>query len=516
MAPEIEHENTPEKAFDAASSAAPAKKRNRKPLVWILGCVLVVVAVLLWLLFGGNVTKQVNVEAGSPSVNPNDHLHIRWLGSASFASDLSSLNVSKPGDYPVQIRFCGRVYDSMIRVVDTVAPTAVTQDVTTISVHVPDPEDYIAQVNDATQVHAEYAAQPDMNVAGVQTVSLQLTDEGGNVTSVEATLNVIIDTQAPVMEGAVDLETYRGQEPGYLDNITVTDDLDAAPVLTVDDSGVNLQNGGTYPVVYTCTDISGNSCSKTVSLTVIVDESAPTIFGVQPISLYAGSTVSYRSGIKLQDDTDANPKLTIDSSGVDLSTPGVYMVTYIATDGAGNESRIATNVTVAEKSSSYVEEDVIFEKVDSILASIITEDMTNAQKVNAVYNYIKRNYSYTSTADKTDVYQAAYRTMVRRSGNCFSFYAISKLMFDRLGLPNLSATRIKNPYRPFNHYWNMVSLDGGETYYYFDTCPRSPSKVNRYLMTDADLDYYDNHIIRGYYTRDLELYPTTPEELPEL
>ena len=46
--------------------------------------------------------------------------------------------------------------------------------------------------------------------------------------------------------------------------------------------------------------------------------------------------------------------------------------------------------------------------------------------------------------------------------------------------------------------------------------PRKPSMSDRYLMTDADLARFDSKYIRGYYTRDLDLYPTTPEEKPEV
>ena len=510
----------PEEPSPVSEKKKQPRKRSRAPLIaliCVLVCVLALsVAVLMWFVSGSNIQEYVTVEAGSQTINPNDHLKIRWIDSASYVSDLSTLNINKPGDYPVQILFCNNVYDSVIRVADTVAPTAVTKDVAVIAVHPPVAEDFIAEVKDASQVTVAFAQEPDMTVAGEQTVSIALTDEGGNTVTVRATLNVTIDTQAPVIEGIADLQTYKGQPLDYLQGVTITDDLDAAPVLEVDDSQVDMEQGGTYPLTYTGTDESGNVNTQTVNVTVIVDENAPTIYGVQTISIYAGSTVSYRSGVMLEDDIDENPKLAIDSSKVDLSTPGTYEVTYIATDAAGNESTATATVKVAEKKSSYVEEDVIFAKADEILAKIITADMTNAQKVKAIYDYVVKNYSYTSYADKTDVYQAAYKMMTKRSGNCFSYYAVSKLFFDRLNMPNLMVTRKYNIYRPYNHYWNMVSIDGGETYYHYDATPRKPSMSDRYLMTDADLARFDSKYIRGYYTRDLDLYPTTPEEKPEV
>ena len=62
------------------------------------------------------------------------------------------------------------------------------------------------------------------------------------------------------------------------------------------------------------------------------DTTAPTILGVNKLSVFVGSTVAYRSGILVTDDVDPNPKLTIDSSFVNLSAPGTYQLTF---DGKG-------------------------------------------------------------------------------------------------------------------------------------------------------------------------------------
>ena len=66
------------------------------------------------------------------------------------------------------------------------------------------------------------------------------------------------------------------------------------------------------------------------------DTLPPQIMGVNHLAVFVGSTVSYRSGILVTDDTDPVPALSVDSSRVDLTTPGTYPVTYTATDRAGN------------------------------------------------------------------------------------------------------------------------------------------------------------------------------------
>ena len=500
-------------SFDA--SEAKSTSGTKRLLIVLAIVVLITLATVAaaWFLVVENIADEVTVEAGSGAVDANDYRLRDWNIPASFATDLSSVDLNVPGVYPVKISYCGRVFDAAIRVVDTVSPEASVQDLSTLSTVLPDPGEFFTEVRDVTQVTASYETEPDLTLEGDQTVTLLLTDEGGNTSQWQATLTVIHDKQPPVIEGARDQVIYRGQEPDYLSGVTITDDLDDAPVLTADDSGVDLTRGGEYRLTYRGVDASGNETTQTVTVTVIADETAPSILGVQPISLYAGSTVSYRSGILVTDDHDENPTLSIDSTQVDLSQPGTYEVTYRAKDAAGNESSVTTTVTVEEKPESYVEEETIYAEVDELLAQITTEEMTDREKVEAVFKWITGHYSYYGDSDKTDWLQAAHALMTRRMGDCFNFYALSKLMLDRLGIPNITVTRSEDSLRRSNHYWSLVSVDGGETYYHFDTTPHSSGPSYRFcLVTDEYLDFYSTKVVLGYYTRDTSLYPATPTE----
>ena len=201
------------------------------------------------------------------------------------------------------------------------------------------------------------------------------------------------------------------------------------------------------------------------------DVTGPTILGVNPISVFLGSTVAYRSGILVTDDTDANPVLTVDSFQVDLTTPGTYPVYYSATDAAGNTTTVETTITVKDTPEGYVDEALINDMADELLVKIIKEEMTPADKVNAVYDWIEGHCYYIAKFDKSDYMQAAYRMLAENRGDCYGFYAVSRLLFDRLGLPNLTVTRLPNEVRTSNHWWNLVSLDGGENWYHFDSTP---------------------------------------------
>ena len=240
------------------------------------------------------------------------------------------------------------------------------------------------------------------------------------------------------------------------------------------------------------------------------DTTAPQILGVNKIAVFLGSTVSYRSGILVTDDSDPAPKLTIDSSQVNLSAPGTYPVYYNAADSAGNTTSVETTVTVSEAPASYVDEATIKAKADELLAQILTDGQTPEQQVNAIYDWIESHCYYIAEFDKSDYMQAAYLMLTTNRGDCYGFYAVSRLLFERMGLPNLTVTRLPNDVRTSNHWWNMVSLDNGESWYHFDSTPHLTYPTRTCLFTDAQLNEF-NLLMPNYYSFDHESVPETPE-----
>ena len=242
---------------------------------------------------------------------------------------------------------------------------------------------------------------------------------------------------------------------------------------------------------------------------VPADTTAPQIMGVNKLSVFVGSSVAYRSGSLVTAATDPNPTLTVDSQWVNLSAPGCYQLVYHATDSAGNESSVQTTVTVVEAPETYVDEALIKEKADELLAKILTDDMTPEQQVNTIYDWIESHCYYIAHFDKSDYMQAAYLMLTNNRGDCYGFYALSRLLFDRLGLPNLTVTRLPNEVRTTNHWWNMVSLDGGESWYHFDSTPHLTADARTCLVTDAYLEEF-NQQNPNYYYYDQASCPRTP------
>ena len=239
------------------------------------------------------------------------------------------------------------------------------------------------------------------------------------------------------------------------------------------------------------------------------DTVAPQIMGVNKLAVFMGSSIAYRSGILVSDDTDPAPKLSVDSSQVNLSAPGTYPVIYTATDSAGNATTVETTITVSEAPTTYVDEELIKETADALLAEIVNDRMTREEQVNAVYDWIAGHCYYIAEFDKSDYMQAAYLMMTTNRGDCYGFYAVSRLLFDRMGLPNLTVTRLPNETRTSNHWWNMVSLDGGESWYHFDSTPHMTYPTRTCLVTDTFLNDF-NLLMPNYYYFDHDSFPDTP------
>lgn len=322
-------------------------------------------------------------------------------------------------------------------------------------------------------------------------------------------LLIVEDTNKPEVS-VRDLTVYNPDT--YPDPMDYIDSIQDVTDVTVSYQTVpDLSISGKQNVEILVSDIAGNVTQVTGILTIVHDTAAPVITGVKNLEVYAGDTLSYRNDITVTDDQDPNPILEIDSSTVDLTTPGNYTVTYSSTDHAGNISTATASVTVHPKRENHVDPAVIYAAADDKLAQFITDDMTVREQVEAVYCWVNIHMQYAGNTDKTDWLQAGYESLMTLRGDCYAYFALNKLFLSRLGIPTIDVEKVKNYQTDSNHYWLMVSIDGGESYYHMDNI----WSLNLCLVTDAELDNFSRQY-NNCFNRDMSLYPPTPENpLPD-
>lgn len=321
----------------------------------------------------------------------------------------------------------------------------------------------------------------------------------------------VVDTTPPTAT-AKELSLFKGNSATPED--FVSDIKDFTDVTVKFKSEPDFTKPGQQNIVLVLTDACGNSSEISSVLNITEDSTPPIISGVKNLTVYVGQTVNYRKNIVVTDDCDANPSLTIDSKNVDTGKEGLYTITYKASDATGNVYEENATVNVIQKPTAEEQpvQDInalSIELADKVIASIITDGMTTTQKVEAIYNWARKNIGYSGKSDKSDYKIEAYNAFKNRSGDCYTYFAATKLLFERLAIPNIDVVKVKNYANDSNHYWSLVSVDGGSTYYHFDATPRLGSGDDFCLVTDAFIDAYSDSHSKSH-NRDKTLYPATP------
>ena len=210
------------------------------------------------------VVAEVVVEAGGPIPSVDEFV----LFGTSKEIITTNIDTAVPGKQKVRLKVDGFVYESVLNVVDTKPPVVEVQNCETfVGVNV-DAERFIVSVDDATEVTASFDGTVDTSKAGTITVNLVFTDGGGNKTAKTATLTVKEDNEPPVITAPTNIYYFIGDTISYRNNVTVTDNSGEDISISIDDSKVNLNVVGTYQVVYTATDPSGNTTTKSVDVVV--------------------------------------------------------------------------------------------------------------------------------------------------------------------------------------------------------------------------------------------------------
>ena len=287
-------------------------------------------------------------------------------------------------------------------------------------------------------------------------------------------------------------------------------------LVTMDDIiGTETQPSESTPSVGTSIPAS----SSVPASSAVKDTQAPVIEGAKNLEVYMGDAVSYRKGITVTDNVDTDLKVEVNNSKVDLTKPGVYEITYTAKDTAGNSAApVTVTLTVKVKPENFVDPEVIYAKADAILEKFIRDDMTDREKAEAVYVWTRRSVHLTYGSapkgfdhENADWLQTAYQLLNKdvSKGDCFYFFAVQKLLLQRLDIPTIDCEKIYDG--DSHHYWLLVSVDGGKSYYHFDNV----WSKQLCLVTDAELDAFSAAVDSNPFNRNKDLYPATPtEKLP--
>ncbi|MBR3701678.1 MAG: hypothetical protein IKM96_08040 [Clostridiales bacterium] len=274
-----EFDDDEEEEVDEKKHRRSRERKQRKhrylPYLIVLFLEILIAGAAVWAITVFNedtdlIVTQNTIEAGSSA-----DLSMFLTGNARFPEyvscnlDFSTVNYVLPQTIRFNIRMYGVNFPCVLEIVDTTPPTAeaVPHEMFSIDA-IPPVEECVKNVYDLNDVTVKWKEVPDISGGGNIIAKASVTDSSGNETIVDVPFQVTKDSIAPVIEGTKDIEAFVGDSIRYRTDVTVTDDLDPNPTLDIDTRGVNLNEAGTYEVIYRAKDFSGNTTEVTIKLTL--------------------------------------------------------------------------------------------------------------------------------------------------------------------------------------------------------------------------------------------------------
>ena len=417
------------------------KKRKKNRTSVVLTAVIAAAALLgtiIYLNFYGNIRTEIRSEAGDPVPSAQAFIK-RPSSSIKVLQGTEGISETVPGTYTVEFKWLLFRKKARLVIEDTTAPSGTVRDITAATGTQIEASQFVVSAEDISGVSATYKNIPDFDAEGTREVTINLTDAYGNVTGLAAELTLMDDTQAPQILGAI---------------------------------------------------------NRTV---------------------YVGETISYRSGVTVEDNKDPSPKLSIDNSQVDLDTIGRYPVTYTATDAVGNSSSVTITVNVEERPAGYENIEDLYALADKLLAQLFPGGNIAASSLNlneqietayTVFRWIRTNVPWYGGRIEHNYVEQAMKALQGNSGDCYTCTVGCKVLLERLGFEVMLLERTNAIGR---HSWLMVKI--GDSWYHMDPAPIYVQTFICFLGTDEQLLAF-NELRPDYYTHDWAQYPATPLESP--
>jgi hypothetical protein len=181
--------------------------------------------------------------------------------------------------------------------------------------------------------------------AGTYTITYSATDSAGNTATATRTV-IVADTIAPTIALNGSATVTHEQGTIYADQgASATDSVDTA-VEVVTTGAINTAIAGEYTLTYTATDQAGNASSVTRTV-VVSDTTIPVVSLIGPATIAHEQGTNYSDpGATAMDSVDGS--ITVVVTGSVGTGAGSYVLTYSATDSAGNGASASRTVIVGD------------------------------------------------------------------------------------------------------------------------------------------------------------------------
>ncbi|MEC2551510.1 hypothetical protein P9W85_08665 [Bacillus tropicus] len=195
----------------------------------------------------------------------------------------------------------------------------------------------------------------------------------------------IVDSEAPKMKVKENLTVQKGQNLNPYDLVTVTDNMDQSPLLSIN-GNYDTSQTGEMQVEVVAIDKAGNRSSIRVTVTVIdpeadKDREAPVIKAKENITVTVGHILSAQDLVTVSDNKDANPIVSVGK--YDTSKAGEIQVEVIAVDRSGNQASVMVTVKVIDVNENKDTEAPVITPKENVTvkvgAKLLPQDLVTVQ-----------------------------------------------------------------------------------------------------------------------------------------
>lgn len=416
-------------------------------------------------------------------------------------TDFDELSIDKVGDYSIQFLVNGKNLNSILKIKDSKKPELSAKDVVIPAGETVTIEDFVLSVSDATKVTIKEKGLSKYMVhkkSGTYLIKLTAIDDGGNKVSHETHLFALPlkkEVKVELGDSKIEAKVFLKPKKKKTFEIDFKEGFNIEPL---------LREEGKYTVPVT---VILDGKKRNLELKLLVKDTKPPIFlGLKDKTIGIGEEISYRKNVEVKDNQPEEIDFKVDASKVNVKKEGVYPVIFTAKDKAGNKVEKKMRVHVISSKKRHYKE--VRAYVEETLKNLIHEDMTDIEKLRKIFDFCHQ-ISYSGTSNKEDIIEAAYEGFKTRTGDCFTYYSVARLLLTEAGF---SEEMVKREGGKGRHYWNLVKFK--EEWYHFDSCPISASEgFIPFMVSDEDLlNFSKKYGARfpereGYYHFKNELYP---------
>ena len=277
--------------------------------------------------------------------------------------DTSKIDFSKVGKYPITYIYNNIKTTITIELQDTLKPNVEVQEVTVDLGMKITARDVVKDIYDNSRTTVKFKKDYQFDHVGDYEVEVSICRANSNCVTKKTVVHVLPkDTTPPEILGIRNLSVLKDSDIDLLSSVSVKDNQDDNPTLTIDSSNLDISKVGDYQIVYFAKDRSGNMTKETCIVSVVENK---TIGSFEP----SDEKVVY---LTFDDGPSENTKKIIDILAK-YDAKATFFVTgrnqdynYLIKDAYNAGHTIALHTYSHEYSTVYASVDAYFDDLNKV------------------------------------------------------------------------------------------------------------------------------------------------------